>query len=158
MEEFTVLVDIEEQEEYENALSRAKELFNTVDSFASRYRYCDIHSSENKLAAIVELESEEGQSLVEDRLHQTHKAKLTLLNKMESAINSVETIDNTLADTDLFELSRQFGSWSHPSNYLIDGTSWQFGDPLLTTEDLQEVKDHYSDQDHELVLVNVKVK
>jgi len=158
MEEFTVLVAVETSGDIESALSRATEIFNTVDEFTSRYDYNNIADAEDGQETSVKLASDEGQSLVEEQLHETEKAKLALLNDMKSAINSVETIDNTLADTDLFDVARQFGSWSHPSNYLIDGTSWQFGRPILTNQDIQEIKDYYSDRDCELVLVNVKAK
>jgi len=103
---------------------------------------------------VVELRSEKGQGQTEDLLIKTKAAKADLLQRLFEIVEE-EGVEEAATNYDVFNTARQIGAWRQPSGFLIDGTNWSFGEPILNESRLTEIKKHYDDEPTTLFLVRL---
>ncbi len=137
-----------------NAKDRAIRLFQDYE--ANRFYYHNVQIASNEEgAAIVPLQSEQGQDRVVERLEQTTKTRKQNLKTILDVVREAGSIEEAVRDTDLFAPACQLGAYFNPKvGYLFDGTEVDFGYPILDLDTLDKITGRH---DAELFLVEVEL-
>lgn len=152
--EFTVLIDSSTAKTKQQKVTKAQRVFQDVDDLAFWYTTTAPTDSQN---TVVELRSPAGEEVVKNRIEQTTQEKATKLETVLNEINSTTSLKKAVQSRTLVTAAKAIGAWNDPTGYLIDGTSYSKGRPILSHTDVKKICKTDTTGD-EFVLVDLKAK
>lgn len=93
----------------------------------------------------LEVDSAEAQDIINNLLEKTKQKKGRLLKDIINRVEDADSVEEAATTKEVFHDARRLGSWRQPSGFLIDGTRYQHGEPILSQETAEKIVDNIND-------------